>query len=305
MVRQAADLADLSALGHVVAADRVICQEARPHRRAQTNPEHERSAMRGEDTVETGRVAFAAVLCLLFTATVYAASDPSMAWFQTTTQSLYDAYVDGEAAAWNRVLGADSVITNEDGEVLNKAGFLKTLRPLPPGFSARIRVRDLTVRLFGQVAVVHYWLDETEEIFDQHLKTEYVESDVYRRVAGDWKMMTAHTTVVPRDLDPISVDSTGWQALVGDYRLNDKAASGYHVFFRENALYGGSKPETATRLIPLSPLVFFQAGSIHTMVFVRGRDGNIVEVRELHKYNEVRMKRVVGIANEAVPSDGQ
>jgi len=41
----------------------------------------------------------------------------------------------------------------------------------------------------------------------------------------------------------------------------------------------------------LHGLVFFQQGSIHIMIFVRDDAGAISEVRELHKCNEVRMKR--------------
>jgi hypothetical protein len=42
----------------------------------------------------------------------------------------------------------------------------------------------------------------------------------------------------------------------------------------------------------LSPLVFFQKGSIHTMIFVPNADGAIREVLEEHKFNEVAMQRV-------------
>lgn len=49
---------------------------------------------------------------------------------------------------------------------------------------------------------------------------------------------------------------------------------------------------SATELIALSPLVFFQKGSIHTMIFVPNADGGIREVLEEHKFNEVAMQRV-------------
>jgi hypothetical protein len=145
---------------------------------------------------------------------------------------------------------------------------------------------------------VHYWLDETEDLFNQRLTTVYVETDVYRRAAGSWKMVAAQVTVVPRDLEPIAVDAALWPALVGEYRLNDKATSRYQVFVRDGVLYGGGDRATATRLIPLAPLVFFQQGSIHTMVFVQDQSGAITEVRELHKYNEVRMKRSGGSGDQ-------
>ena len=236
-------------------------------------------------------VAWSAVCLLLLASPPLIAAEPTE-WFRTTTQRLYDAVAPGETAVWDRVLDADCTITTEDGEVLDKRRFLEGMRPLSAGFAGHIKVRDLTVRQVGRAAVVHYWLDETEDVFAQHLRTTYVETDVYRRVANSWKMVSLQVTVVPRDLDAIAVPSTDWPALVGDYRLADEATSQYEVRLRDGALYGGRDQKSATLLIPLAPLVFFQKGSIHIMVFVRDGSGEVGEVRELHKYNEVVMKRV-------------
>ena len=223
------------------------------------------------------------------------APDPSE-WFRSTTQALMDAVTDGDKAVWERVLDADCIITTEDGEFLRKARFLEELKPLPRGFSGKIAVRDLTVRQLGGAAVVHYWLDELEQIFDQRLKTVYAETDVYRRDGTSWRMVAMQVTVVPRDLAPIPQRSADWQELLGDYQYSPAATSRYRVFRRDGALYGGRDTKSATRLIPLAPLVFFQQGSVHIMIFVRNDAGAISEVRELHKYNEVRMQRA------AIPS---
>jgi hypothetical protein len=233
-----------------------------------------------------------AVIVSLVATSLPAVAEDSVAWFTSTTQSLMDAYTTGDQGVWGRVLDPEATITTEDGEVQNRSQFLDHLHPLPSGFSGSIKVRDLTVREIGTAAVVHYWMDETETIFGQQLKTLYVDTDVYRRAARSWKMVASQTTVVPRDMDPIAVDTSGWPALVGDYRLSDAATSRYRVFMRDGALYGGKDAKTATLLIPLAPQVFHQQGSIHIMVFVRDKTGAVSEVRELHKYNEVRMQRV-------------
>jgi hypothetical protein len=232
----------------------------------------------------------AAMFCLLMSAPTPAAPDPT-SWFQSTTQALFDAVAAGDKAVWDKVLDADCTITTEDGEVFDKTKFLEDLRPLPPGFSGQIKVRGLTVRSVGRAAVVHYWLDEVEDIFDQHLHTTYVETDTYRRTRDSWKAVAMQVTVVPRDLEPIEVRSAAWTALVGDYRYSEKASSRYQVFVRDGALYGGRDAKSATQLIPLAPLVFFQKGSIHIIVFVQDKSGAVNELRELHKYNEVRMQR--------------
>ena len=245
------------------------------------------------ETVATIRNGALTALWLCTACLAYAAPDETTAWFQSRTQALYDAVASGSRAIWDRTLDASCIITTEDGEVLDKTRFLHDLRPLPQGFTGRIRVRDLKVQPIGaQAAVVHYWLDESENIFGQPLKTTYVQTDVYRRSGGEWLALAMQVTVVPRDLEPIDVDARGWPALVGEYRLSEQSSSAYHVWLRDGVLFGGNDAQSATRLIPLAPLVFFQQGSIHLMVFVQDHGGLVKEVRELHKYNEVVMQRV-------------
>jgi len=219
------------------------------------------------------------------------AEDPS-AWFQTTTQKLFDAVAAGDRKVWDEALDERCMITTEDGEVFDKRAYLEQLKPLPPGFEGHIEVRRLTVRTLGDAAVVHYWLDETEDIFGQHLHTIYVDTDTYRRSGDGWRAVAMQVTVVPRDLEAIETDQRLWPSMVGEYAYSERAPSRYRVFLRQGVLYGGRDAAGATRLIPLAPLVFFQQGSIHIMVFVCDRQGVVTEVRELHKYNEVRMRRL-------------
>jgi len=242
-------------------------------------------------TANRSLVSCLALLCCSLPAA--AADEDDAGWFRTTTQALVDAVTDGAPAIWDRVLDPDCVITNEDGVVMGKRKFLEDLKPLPSGFSGDIRVRDLTVRALGTAAVVHYWLDERENVFDQQLRTTYVETDTYQRSGDSWAMVAMQVTVVPRDLESVpNASAGGWRNLLGEYRYGERATSRYRVFVRDGSLFGGSDPKSATRLIPLAPLVFYQQGSIHLMIFVRNRSGVVTEVRELHKYNEVRLKRV-------------
>jgi hypothetical protein len=258
--------------------------------------------MKPTKTMTTIRGGALLALCLCASRPAATLPDDATPWFQSRTQALWDAVADGRKEIWERTLDVACTITNEDGDVLDKDRFLRDLQPLPPGSSGRIKVRGLTVRMLGaQAAVVHYWLDESENVFDQQLQTTYVETDVYRRGGDGWLAVAMQVTVVPRDLAPIEVDTSGWPGLTGEYRLSEKATSGYHVWLRDGALYGGKDPASATRLIPLAPLVFFQQGSIHMMVFVRDPGGRVSQVRELHKYNEVIMKRVTGADPHSPP----
>jgi len=218
---------------------------------------------------------------------------PGATWFLKRTQALYDAVTAGDEAIWRQTLSDDCIITDEDGQVYDKAAFLETLRPLPKGFSGRINIQHLTLRMSGAAAAVHYWMDEHEDALGQRLHTVYVETDTYRRENGVWKMIAGQTTVVPADLRPVKVDMRGWPKITGSYRLGKEAPGVvYHAYLRKGSLYWGGDEKSAKRLIPLAPLVFFVQGSIHTMVFVRDGAGHITEALELHKYNEVAMQRI-------------
>ena len=223
-----------------------------------------------------------------------AASAADTGWFLQRTQALYDAVAVGDKTIWRQTLSDDCIITDEDGEVYDKTAFLATLTGLPKGFSGVIKIRRLTARTFGAAASVHYWIDEHENVLGQKLHTTYVETDTYRRAGDAWKMIAAQVTVVPADLTPVAVDESGWPDLAGSYRLGEPPGLIYHAYLRHGALYWGSREKSAKRLIPLSPLVFFVQGSIHTMVFVRDPAGHVTEAIELHKYNEIAMRRAEG-----------
>jgi hypothetical protein len=241
-----------------------------------------------------GRILLAASIALTSPGIADPATGATQAWFQARTQALFDAVATGDRAIWDRTLDGTCILTSEDGEVMDKAKFLAELRPLPPGFRGQIVIRDLTVRDLGDTAVVHYWMDESETIFAQELKTLYVATDTYHRTGGAWRAVAMQVTVVPRDLEPIATDTSAWPAMVGSYRYPGDTQPRYRVFLRDGKLFGGRDEKTATALIPLAPLVFHQQGSIHLMVFVRDAAGGMAEVRELHKYNEVRMQRAPG-----------
>ncbi|MFI4921149.1 MAG: nuclear transport factor 2 family protein, partial [Gammaproteobacteria bacterium] len=99
---------------------------------------------------------------------------PDQAWFQKNTQALFDALTSGDASVWDKAMTDDCIITSEDGDVETKAQLLKETRPLPPGFSGDIKVKDLKVQDLGGAAVVHYLIDEYERVFGQQLHTKYV-----------------------------------------------------------------------------------------------------------------------------------
>ena len=235
------------------------------------------------------------LLSLASLISVQAAAAPAdPAWLQQTTQALYDTLTSGDAQPWDRAIADDCIYTSEDGLVQGKADLVKSIQPLPKGFSGGIKLRDFTTRQAGDAVVAHYFADEWEDVYGQHLKTTYVSTDTWAERDGKWQIVATQTTVVPRDEDAVPVDAKAFAPLLGTYKVSPESPSNYVVFTKGGDLYGGRDEKSATRLIPLSPLVYFQAGSIHTMIFVMGKDGRVDEMREIHKYNELAYKRAAG-----------
>ncbi len=99
---------------------------------------------------------------------------PDQAWFQKNTQALFDALAPGDKKVWDKALASDCIISDEDGKVQTKAELLKDFSPLPAGSSGSIQVEDLKVQdLGGTAAVVHYIIDEQEDVQGQRLHTKY------------------------------------------------------------------------------------------------------------------------------------
>ncbi len=241
-----------------------------------------------------GRVlasAAAALLCLRAAGAGDGAPAAAMVrWFQVTEQALMDSVAAGHKSPWERILDPSCVLTSEEGQVLTKQEFLDALRPLPPGLSGGIVVKDLTVQELGDVAVVRYLADEWETVFGQRLTTRYRTTDTYRRVAPDWRMVASHTSVVTQDPPAQTVSRAGWPALVGRYRLLPEGWT-FTVELRDGRLYGGRDAKNLRLLIPLTPEAFVLSGSLGEWIFV-SENGKGVRIVSFRKFEPLVWTRV-------------
>src|SRR5438552_3071534 len=201
------------------------------------------------------RTAVTAALMLAATMVRAADSAADVRWFQNTEQELMDAIAAGDRRTWDRIMDTGCIVTTEEGEVTGRDQFLKDLRPLPPGLSGQIVVRDLTVQEFPAFAVVRFLADERETVFGQQLATKYRITDTFHRSGSTWKMVASHAAVVTIDPPAQPVATDGWPGLSGTYQLIPNGWT-FHVVLRDGQLLGGRDPETLMRLIPLTADTF-------------------------------------------------
>ncbi len=226
-------------------------------------------------------------------ARIDAQAENLVATFQTLEQSLMDAVAPGDKTPWDRVMAPDCIMTDEEGRVLNKTDFLKALGPLPPGLSGHITVRDLTVQSYSTFAIVRFLMDETEDVFGQHLTTKYRNTDTFRLDGTGWRLVASETAVVTINPPAQTVDTSGWPGLVGTYQLMP-AGWTFHVELRDGTLYGGRDANKLRPFIPLTPTAFVLTDSLGEWLFVAGKDGKATKIVDFRKFEPLIWTRVVG-----------
>ena len=212
-------------------------------------------------------------------------------WFQQTEQALMNAIAIGDKAPWDRVLDPRAVITTEEGEIITKADFLKSLRALPPGLEGGIEVKQLTVEEFGSMTVARFLADEWETVFGQRITTKYRITDTFRRDGSTWKLVASHASVVTADPPAQAVDKTDWKAFAGDYQLLPDGWT-FHVVLRDGELYGGRDPKDLRRMIPMAPNAFVRAGTLGEWIFVQAHDGRPAQILNLRKFEPLVWTKV-------------
>lgn len=214
-------------------------------------------------------------------------------WFQRTEQALMDAAATGDKTGWDRVMDPTCVVTSEEGEVIGKRRFLAEMRPLPPGLSGGIAVKELTVQEYSGFAVVRYLADEWESVFGQRLTTQYRVTDTFRRDGKEknWRMVSSHTSVVTRDPPPQSVSSAAWPSFAGTYRLLPNGWT-FTVELRDGKLYGGRDPKRLRQFVPLTPDAFVLSGSLGEWIFVTGVGGKAAQILDFRKFEPLVWTRV-------------
>src|SRR5215470_6641577 len=227
-----------------------------------------------------------ALIAMVFLCAGAGAAEPgaeTVKWFQTTEQSLMDAVASGDKAVWERALDDSFVMISEEGEVLPREKLLKDMRPLPPGLSGKIVVKELTVQEFPTFAIVRYLADETEQVFAQNLATKYRMTDTFRRDGKSWKMLASHASVVTADPPAQPVPPSRLAGLVGEYKILPDGWT-FTVELRDGKLYGGRDPKKLRPMVPVTPTAFVVSGSLGEWLFDLDDKGKAQKIVDLRKF---------------------
>lgn len=132
-------------------------------------------------------------------------------------QALFDATAPGDRQTWDRALAPDAVYVDENGEIMDRATFLKALEPLAAGTSGHISIVDYQVRLHGDTALVVMRADEREDYHGQALHADYLMTETWMRRGADWKLELVHAYVVAKDPPAVTLPTAQLDDYAGRY----------------------------------------------------------------------------------------
>lgn len=210
------------------------------------------------------------------------------------TRQLMDAIAPGKAEVWQRLLAEDAIIVDEFGRKEDKRGLVAALRPLPPGLSGSIEVRNPIVRQHGDAAVVHFEAYERESVFGQALVIRYLSMATWVRRAAGWQLVAMQSLTLPTEPPALTVPGLRLDDYAGRYRFGP----GREWIVRRS----GEGLTLATRaggkeiaLQPLAADVFTEGNEERNLViFRRDGSGRVERLIERRKYNDLHMERVGG-----------
>src|SRR5260370_27330557 len=214
----------------------------------------------------------------------------TQAELERRTQELMDATAPGNQTRWRKYYAEDSMVFDEKGRSMDKAALLKDLTPLPPGYSGTIKLVKAQSRIFADMAILSYDLDETETIFGQNMTARYHGTDTWMRRHGEWQIVASQ--MLPYYEDPAAgkADPKRYGEYGGTYEL---APGKTAVASADGAsLYAQRGEGPKTLLIPEATDIFFRKGVEGRRLFRRGDNGKVDAMIERRNNEDVGWKKI-------------
>jgi hypothetical protein len=147
--------------------------------------------------------------------------DALTAALRAKDQALLDAIASGERPIWDRTLTPDAVYVDENGVIMDRAAYLESLTPLPKGVSGQLTIVDYSLRRFGDTALVIHRDDEREDFHGVKLHADYLMTETWLRMGGEWRLAMVHAYAVAVDPPAVSLPPSMLDSYVGSYRAGD------------------------------------------------------------------------------------
>jgi hypothetical protein len=198
----------------------------------------------------------------------------------------------GDSLLWEHYFSERGVYVDEGGAVLGKRELIHGMAPFPPGLGGSITVQNPRVTDFGDVATIVFRAGETETVYDQHLRVNYLSTYTWMKEQGKWRVIAAHTLVEAQDPPPTPISSARLVAYSGMYELSGHRR--YFVDAHGTKLVGGPSDNDLKPLIPVGENVFVRGGDplAQLIIFPVEPNGTVNRMIVRRKFADLVWKKV-------------
>ncbi len=239
-----------------------------------------------------GTVALLAVLFVCPALTLVQSGDEQA--LREIDRRLLEAVVKGYRSFFESLLTEDAIVTDRNGKVTTKAEALKTFQPLPDLKFALTR-EDLRIHIHGDAAVLSARSVGTVQAGSQTIKVDERTTDMYARLGGRWRLIAGHTSGIPAERKPATIDAKIYDQYVGEYQLTPSVIlliTNEGGRLMNQAMSEGKPSGAKSELLPSSETTFFTQGQPGEMVFVRNGEGRVTHLVIRGNGQEIQVTKI-------------
>ncbi len=220
--------------------------------------------------------------------------------FKQLLQDRYDGKRRDDKEFIERTTAETRVFVNEKGDITRrtKAEVLAGLSKPPPVYEIpdeakpKQSVEDVSVQLYGEVAVVQYRLDIRMVLNQEPVLKQFRRTEVFNRKAGMWQSVAGQETVIPGEIVVAKVDPKIYDDYVGRYQLFKGYI--YTITRKGDVLMFNSRAVGDKELMPENETTFVEKGLLYRVIFVRNDKREITHLRLREfpgvEYNAIKIK---------------
>jgi ketosteroid isomerase-like protein len=207
------------------------------------------------------------------------------------TQAWVDAIPSGDKSVWRNTLTDDTILIDEFGRTQHKQDAVDSLQIFPAGFSGSIELRDAHARQYGDTALLQVEEYERETVFGQQFVVRYQSLLTFVKQNGTWKIAGYEDVTIPTAPPKLQVAGLMPGDYVGTYRYAPDRA--WTVSVKDRVVgYVTKAGRPFNALDPIARDVFMETGDERNLlIFRRDSHGNVVEIIERRKFNDLHLKR--------------
>jgi hypothetical protein len=206
------------------------------------------------------------------------------------TQEMFDAVAGGDQRPWSMYFAEDAMYFDETGHNMDKAALIKSITPLPVGYSGTIKIVNAKSRIVGDTAILSYDMDEGEIVFGQKLTARYHATDTWMRRGGKWQVVAGQVLRYYEDPEPGKADTGAFPQYVGKYQLAPGVVM--TVSAEGGQLYAQRGDRPKELLIPEAENIFFRKGVEGRRLFHYGDNGKVDTLIDRRNNEDIVWKRI-------------